>query len=60
MIHTLYRGNPYLPTPVCRVQLLGSAGEIPFVAQTDGLQLTLPAMAPADGAAYVFRISTRC
>ncbi len=60
LIHTLYRGNPYLPTPVCRVQLLGSPGDISFASQPDGLRLTLPAAAPSNEAAYVFRIATRC
>jgi alpha-L-fucosidase len=60
LIHTLYRGNPYLPTPVCRVQLLGSPGDIAFAPQPDGLRLTLPASAPSSQAAYVFRIATHC
>jgi alpha-L-fucosidase len=60
LIHTLYRGNPYLPTPVCRVQLLGSPGDIAFVPQPDGLRLTLPASAPSNQAAYVFRVVTHC
>jgi hypothetical protein len=60
MIHTLYRGNPYLPAPVCRVQLLGSPGDIGFAQQLDGLRLTLPTSAPPNEAAYVFRITTHC
>src|SRR6185312_16689500 len=44
LIHTLYRGNPYLPVPVCGVQLLGSPGDIHFTQQPDGLRLVLPAM----------------
>jgi len=60
LIHTLYRGNPYLPTPVCRVQLVGSPGDIAFAPQPDGLRLTLPASAPSNEAAYVFRIATHC
>ena len=58
--HTLYRGNPYLAAPVCRVQLLGSPGDISFAQQPDGLHLTLPAAAPSNEAAYVFRITTHC
>ncbi len=60
LIHTLYRGNPYLPTPVCRVQLLGSPEDIGFALKPDGLQLTLPAAALSNEAAYVFRITTHC
>jgi alpha-L-fucosidase len=60
LIHTLYRGNPYLPLPVCRVQLLGSPGDIEFAPQPDGLRLTLPIAAPSHEAAYVFRITTDC
>jgi alpha-L-fucosidase len=60
LIHTLFRGNPYLPTPVCRVELLGSPGDIKFAQQPDGLQLTLTAAAPSQEAAYVFRITTHC
>jgi alpha-L-fucosidase len=60
LIHTLYRGNPYLPAPVCRVKLLGSPDDIGFAAQPDGLRLTLPAGAPSKEAAYVFRITTHC
>jgi alpha-L-fucosidase len=60
LIHTLYRSNPYLPVPVCRVQLLGSPGDIAFAQQPDGLRLTLPPAAPSNEAAYVFRITTHC
>ena len=59
-IHTLFRANPYLPAPVCSVQLIGSAKGIPFTQQPDGLHLTLPSTAPSGGIAYVFRIATRC
>jgi hypothetical protein len=45
---------------VCRVQLLGSPGDIKFAQQTDGLRVTLPAAAASKEAAYVFRIATRC
>ena len=60
LIHTLFRGNPYLAGTVCRVQLLGAPGDIPFAEQPDGLRLTLPASAPLKEGAYVFRIETRC
>jgi hypothetical protein len=60
VIHTLYRANPYLPTPVCAVELLGSPSAISFRQVADGLHLTLPAVPPAGGIAYVFRIDTRC
>jgi alpha-L-fucosidase len=60
LIHTLYRGNPYLPTPVCGVQLIGSDQHIGFTQRLDGLHLSLPAAAPSTEAAYVFRIATHC
>jgi len=59
-IHTLFRANPYLPAPVCSVQLIGSTSDIHFTQQTDGLHLTLPSTATAGGIAYVFRIATKC
>ncbi len=59
-IHTLFRGNPYLPVPVCSVQLIGSGKDITFTQQPEGLHLTLPSTVPASGIAYVFRIATRC
>ncbi|HEY4381938.1 MAG TPA: alpha-L-fucosidase [Acidobacteriaceae bacterium] len=59
-IHTLFRANPYLPAPVCSVQLFGSPGEVAYTQQANGLHLTLPAAAPSSGIAYVFRIGTRC
>ena len=58
--HTLFRANPYLPAPVCSVQLIGSPIELHFTQQADGLHLTLPSTAPAGGIAYVFRIATKC
>jgi len=59
-IHTLFRANPYLPAPVCAVELLGSPSAIPFSQLPDGLHLTLAATAPPGDIAYVFRIATRC
>ncbi|MEO6804355.1 MAG: alpha-L-fucosidase [Granulicella sp.] len=62
-LHTLYRGNPYLPAPVCSVRLLGTGQVIPFEQKPDGLHLKLAATAPdalpAD-VAYVFVIPERC
>ncbi len=60
VIHTLFRANPYLPTPVCGVELLGSPSAIPFRQVADGLHLTLPTAPPAGDIAYVFRIETHC
>ncbi len=60
VIHTLFRANPYLSSPVCSVHLIGSPTAVPFTQQLDGLHLTLPATAPPSGIAYVFRIATRC
>ena len=60
VIHTLFRANPYLTTPVCSVRLIGSPTDVPFTQQPDGLHLTLPANAPPSGIAYVFRIATQC
>jgi alpha-L-fucosidase len=60
VIHTLFRGNPYLPAPVCAVQLIGAPSDVPFTEQPDGLHLILPATAPPSGIAYVFRIATQC
>jgi alpha-L-fucosidase len=62
-LHTLYAGNPYLPAPVCAVQLLGTGQSIPFTQQPNGLHLTLPATPPASlpkDIAYVFVISNHC
>ena len=60
IIHTLFAGNPYLPHPVCSVQLLGSSNKIPFSQHPDGLHLTLPQAEPPTGIAFVFRIQTSC
>ena len=62
-VHTLFRGNPYLGVPVCSVDLLGSAGHIPFREADDGLHLALPSSPPPGlprDAAYVFRLHTHC
>jgi alpha-L-fucosidase len=59
-IHTLFRANPYLPAPVCAVELLGSPSSVSFSQLPDGLHLTLAATAPPGDIAYVFRIATQC
>ena len=59
IVHTLFRSNPYLPAPVCSVQLIGSPDPISFSQQPDGLHLALPSTPPGD-IAYVFRIATHC
>ena len=62
-VHTLFRGNPYLASPVCAIDLLGTPGRIPFQQTEYGLQLTLPAAPSAalpSEEAYVFRIQTNC
>ena len=55
LVRTLYRGNPYLPAPICSVELLGSPASISFSQSPDALRLTLPSTPPND-IAYVFRI----
>ncbi len=58
-LHTLYAGNPYLSSPVCSAQLLGSPGaEVKFSQAAYGLRLSPPAQPAAP--AYVFRLRTRC
>jgi alpha-L-fucosidase len=60
IIHTLFTDNPYLARPVCSVRLLGAAANIEFSQHPDGLHLTLPAVPPPLGIAFVFRIQTEC
>jgi alpha-L-fucosidase len=60
VVHTLFRSNPYLTGPVCSVELIGSDANIDFTQRADGLHLVLPAKAPREGIAYVFRILTQC
>jgi alpha-L-fucosidase len=55
LVHTLYRGNPYLSAPICSVDLLGASTAISFSQLPDALHLTLPP-APPNDIAYVFRI----
>ena len=62
-LHVLFRGNPYLPAPVCAAELLGSSQPIPLRLEADGLHLTLPGAAPTtlpDIDAYVLRLHTSC
>jgi alpha-L-fucosidase len=62
-MHTLFRSNPYLPAPVCAIDLLGYPQHIPFQQVDDGLRLTLPVGPPTSlpsAAAYVFRLRTNC
>jgi alpha-L-fucosidase len=54
-VHTLWKGNPYLSGPVCSVQLLGSAGNLAWRQQGDGLYIELP-QSPPDEPAFTFRI----
>ncbi len=57
-LHSLYRGNPYLPGQVCSVQMLGAEGELKWSIEDDGLHIKLPAATP-DESAFTFRIETR-
>ena len=57
-LHSLYRGNPYLPGEVCSVRLLGSEGKLKWTTEEDGLHIKLPSSAP-DEAAFTFRIETK-
>ena len=62
-LHTLYAGNPYLPSAVCSVKLLGTNQAVPFKQLTDGLHLSVPAALPPalpSDIAYAFTISTQC
>ncbi|HEX5284416.1 MAG TPA: alpha-L-fucosidase [Bryocella sp.] len=62
-MRTLFHGNPYLPRPVCSVDLLGSSAHITFEQASDGLHLTLASVQPTllpSPSAYVFRLRTTC
>ncbi len=55
-VHVLFRGNPYLPAPVCAAEMLGSPQPITFDQAADSLHLRLPVTPPAtlpDTGAYV-------
>ncbi len=56
-LQSLFRGTPYLPAPVCSVELLGSNVRLAWKQQNDGLHIELP-QAKSDEPAYVFRIRT--
>ncbi len=56
-LHTLWQRTPYLPGPVCQVQLLGSEAKLTWTQQPDGLHIQLPAIKP-DEPAFVFRIQS--
>jgi alpha-L-fucosidase len=58
LIHTLGRGLPYLPGPVCSVELLGATQPISFHQEEDGLYLSVPS-SPPNPYAYVFRIHSK-
>jgi alpha-L-fucosidase len=55
LIHSLYRGAPYLASPVCSVSLLGASDQLSWTQQDNGLDIKLPAKQP-DEPAFVFRI----
>jgi alpha-L-fucosidase len=54
-IHILGSGLPYLPHPVCSVQLIGSESALAYTQKPEGLFITLPTQKPND-IAFVFRI----
>jgi alpha-L-fucosidase len=58
LIHTLFRGNPYLDGPVCAVRLMGLADALQWSQQGDGLRIELPQSVPEEPA-YTFRITFR-
>jgi alpha-L-fucosidase len=55
IIHTLWKGTPYLRRPIAHVDLLGSSSPLHWEQTATGLVLDLPDLPPND-AAYVFRI----
>jgi alpha-L-fucosidase len=62
-IHTLFAGNPYLPSAVCRAELVGSGSKLTFDQQRDGLHVAMPHTATDAGLgdiAYVLRLHTDC
>ena len=56
-LHSLYRGNPYLPGEVCAVRLLGMDEDLKWTVEEDGLHIKLPLTRP-DEPAFAFRIVT--
>ena len=57
ILKTLYTANPYLTTPICSVDLLGSPQPLTYEQHPYGLVIILPPTAPND-IAYAFRIRT--
>jgi alpha-L-fucosidase len=62
-LQVLFRANPYLSGPVCKVELIGSTAALEFHQDETGLHLKLPQGAdktlPA-APAYVLRLRTHC
>ena len=58
LLRTLWQGTPYLPGPVCSVQLLGSSARLTWQQRSDGLRIQLPHPQP-DEPAFAFRILTQ-
>ena len=54
-IATLAQGRNEYPKPIGRIELLGSAGPLPFTRQTNGLVVTLPETRPNEYA-YVLKV----
>jgi alpha-L-fucosidase len=59
-LHTLFRSNPYLPAPVCSIEMLGSPAKIAFTQQPDGMRITVPASIQWNEIGSVFRIRHNC
>jgi alpha-L-fucosidase len=55
-IKTLAKGSAGYPGEVAKVELLGSKGALPFVRDTTGLVVNLPAQKPHDYA-YALKIT---
>ena len=60
ILHTLFRGNPYLAEDVCSVELLGSDARIGFTQRPDGLYLSVPPSVHWNAIGSVFRIAHTC
>jgi alpha-L-fucosidase len=62
-LRVLFRGNPYLDAPVCRIELIGSLSPVEFHQDEFGLHVTLPKGADAELPpipAYALRLRTHC